>query len=206
GLTRAEALARGEALLERLELAGWTNKRVNELSKGMGQKVQIACSILHDPDLVVLDEPFSGLDPINVRLVRRLVSDLRDEGKVVLLSTHLMSEVEALCDRIVMIHQGARVLEGPVAEVQRTHTPWDVMLDVGADVTGLTTVAAAHVDGTATWVRLVPGATMATLLRELADQGRAVRLLREATTSLEDIFVRRVGASADAPPDVEAAK
>ncbi|MEM6930741.1 MAG: hypothetical protein AAF602_27655, partial [Myxococcota bacterium] len=102
--------------------------------------------------------------------------------------------------------QGARVLEGPVAEVQRTHTPWDVMLDAGADVSGLATVAASHVDGTATWVRLVPDATMASLLRELADRGRSVRLLREATTSLEDIFVQRVGDSAGAHASAEAAK
>jgi len=196
GLTRAEALRRGEVLLERLGLEGWQGQRVNELSKGMGQKVQIACALLHDPELVVLDEPFSGLDPVNVRLVRRLVADLRDEGKVVLLSTHLMAEVEALCDRIVMIHRGEKVLEGEVAEVQRTHTPYDVMVDADADVSGLACVREIHRTETATWLGLAAGATMTTLLGELAALDRRVRFVREATTPLEDIFVGRVGADA----------
>ncbi len=206
GLSRDRALARGESLLGRLGLDGWQKRRVNELSKGMGQKVQIACSLLHDPDLVVLDEPFSGLDPVNVRLVRRLVADLRAEGKVVLLSTHLMAEVEALCDRIVMIHQGQKVLEGPVDEVRRTYTPWDVMVDPGTDVSDLATVAEAQHDATTTWLRLVPGATITTLMRELADRDRTVRTLREATTPLEDIFVGLVGTAPVEAPAMEAAK
>ena len=200
GLSRAEALDRGANLLARLGLDNWQDKRVNELSKGMGQKVQIACSMLHDPELVVLDEPFSGLDPINVRLVRRLVADLRREGKVVLLSTHLMAEVEALCDRIVMIHQGTMVLEGRVEEVQRTHTPWDVMVDTDTDVSGLTAVEEIGPSPSATCLRLAAGHTITSLMAELAQRGRPVRMLREATTPLEDIFVGLVGEPAVAPP------
>ena len=192
GLSRAEALARGGALLARLELEGWERKRVNELSKGMGQKVQIACSVIHDPDLVVLDEPFSGLDPLNVRLVRRLVSDLRREGKVVLLSTHLMAEVEALCDRIFMIDGGKPVVEGTVRDIQRAHTPYDVMVDPEVATDDLDCIAEVHRDTAATYLRLAQGATMASLMAELGRRERAVRFLKEATTPIEEIFVRLV--------------
>ncbi|MEN0064885.1 MAG: ATP-binding cassette domain-containing protein [Myxococcota bacterium] len=206
GLTRDEALARGERLLARLGLEGWQTKRINELSKGMGQKVQIACSLLHDPDLVVLDEPFSGLDPVNVRLVRRLVADLRSEGKVILLSTHLMAEVEALCDRIVMIHQGQKVLEGEVDAVKRTHTPWDVMVDPDTPLHDLVAVAEAKSGEAVTWLRLSPGHSITTLMAELGQKGRPVRMLREATTPLEDIFVGLVGEAPVEVPLMEAAK
>ncbi len=192
GLSRARALDAGGRLLAQLGLEGWESKRVNQLSKGMGQKVQIACSLLHDPDLIVLDEPFSGLDPLNVRLVRQLVKDLRSRGKLVILSTHLMAEVEALCDRIVMIHAGQVVVEGSVEEVQRAHTPWDVMVDPEADCEGLPSVAELLRTPAGTYVRLHEGHTMAHLMTELGSHGRAVRSLQEARTPLEEIFVRLV--------------
>lgn len=194
GLSRAATLDRGEALLsslglERLGPGGWQGKSVSELSKGMGQKVQIACSLLHDPDLVVLDEPFSGLDPVNVRLVRQLVLDLKRQGKVVLMSTHQMAEVEVLCDRIFMIHRGQTVLEGKVRDIQRKYTPFDVMVDTETDCSGLRCVAESHVAPDATYLTLVPGATSATLMSELGSRGQDVRMLREASIPLEEIFV-----------------
>jgi ABC-2 type transport system ATP-binding protein len=189
GLDRASALRRGAALLERLGLTAWQGKRINELSKGMGQKVQIACSLLHDPELVVLDEPFSGLDPLNVRIVRQLVLDLKREGKVVLLSTHLMSEVEALCDRIFMIHRGQKVIEGVVHELQRRHSPFDAMVDGGTDCSDLVCVAELQRTGDMQYLKLTPGSTLTTLMSELGHKGRPVRLLREATTPLEELFV-----------------
>jgi ABC-2 type transport system ATP-binding protein len=189
GLDRATALKKGASLLERLGLSGWQGKRINELSKGMGQKVQIACSLLHDPELVVLDEPFSGLDPLNVRIVRQLVLDLRREGKVVLLSTHLMAEVEALCDRIFMIHRGQKVIEGVVHELQRQHSPFDAMVDAGTDCSDLACVAEVQRTGDMQYLKLTEGGTLATLMSELGQKGRSVRLLREATTPLEELFV-----------------
>jgi ABC-2 type transport system ATP-binding protein len=189
GLDRADALKRGAALLERLGLVGWRGKRINELSKGMGQKVQIACSLLHDPELVVLDEPFSGLDPLNVRIVRQLVLDLKREGKVVLLSTHLMAEVEALCDRIFMIHRGQQVIEGVVHELQRRHSPFDAMVDGAVDCGDLACVAELQRIADMQYLKLTPGSTLATLMSELGQKDRPVRLLREATTPLEELFV-----------------
>jgi len=122
GFDRKAAKLKAMELLERFELADCANKKIHDLSKGMGQKIQIASCVLHDPDLVVLDEPFSGLDPVNTRLIRETIFDLRAAGKLVFLSTHMMAEVEALCDRIFMINDGKQVLYGPLDEIRKSYT------------------------------------------------------------------------------------
>ncbi|PYT07363.1 MAG: sodium ABC transporter [Acidobacteria bacterium] len=118
GHVRQEVLA----ALERVGLADWASRKVEELSKGMQQKVQIVATLLHQPDVVILDEPFSGLDPVNVRMVKEMLSQLRERGCVVVLSTHQMEQVEEMCDRIAMIHQGRLVLYGRLEEIKRRFT------------------------------------------------------------------------------------
>lgn len=119
GLSRKEAHARAKQLLKDMALADCLEQRIDGLSKGMRQKVQLISAMIHDPELLILDEPFSGLDPVNIRLVREAIRNLKRQGKTVILSTHIMSEVELLCDRIFIINKGEKVIEGDVAELKQ---------------------------------------------------------------------------------------
>lgn len=118
GLSRSEARANLQRWLEKFQISDWRHKRIEELSKGMAQKVQFICAVLHDPALLILDEPFSGFDPINVELIEQEIKEFRRQGKAVLLSSHNMKSVEELCDRVVLIHRANKVLEGRVAELK----------------------------------------------------------------------------------------
>jgi ABC-2 type transport system ATP-binding protein len=118
GLDAAAARRRGEAWLDRLDLPGASGRRIDDLSKGMQQKVQIAGALLHEPDIVVMDEPFSGLDPVNTVLVKEILLERRRAGGLVVLSTHQMPMVESLCDRVAMIDRGRLVLYGDLAEIR----------------------------------------------------------------------------------------
>ena len=119
GLGRAEATARLNEWFERLEIEGWWNKKVDELSKGMAQKVQFVITVLHRPELLIFDEPFSGFDPINANILKREILRLRDEGATVIFSTHNMASVEELCDRITLINRSHNVLTGGVGELRK---------------------------------------------------------------------------------------
>ncbi len=194
GMSPAQARNTATKLLERLELSDWAHKKVEELSKGMSQKIQIASCIIHDPDMVVLDEPFAGLDPMNVRLVREVIGEMRSKGKLVFLSTHMMAEVEALCDRIFMIHQGSQVLYGDLQEIKKSYTDHEVLLDEQAQPEGLDCVdRVKHTPG-GKFVHLRAGKTLHDLMAEMAAAGRPVRRFEEAATPIEDIFVALVSA------------
>jgi ABC-2 type transport system ATP-binding protein len=104
--------------VRRLDLAGWEDKTVESLSKGMQQKIQFISTVLHDPQLVILDEPFTGLDPINTQLLKDIIVGMKEEGRTVVLSTHLMDQVEKLCERICLINKGNKVLEGKLADIK----------------------------------------------------------------------------------------
>ena len=128
GMSRSRAERGARELLTRLEGADWWDKRVNELSKGMQQKVQVVCTLLHDPELLIMDEPFSGFDPINAELLKQELLRLKAEGKTIILSTHNMQSVEELCDDIVLINQGQIVLRGQTEEVRRSYSTGRVRL------------------------------------------------------------------------------
>ena len=121
GMSRSRAERGARELLARLEGADWWDKRVNELSKGMQQKVQVVCTLLHDPELLIMDEPFSGFDPINAELLKQELLRLKAEGKTIILSTHNMQSVEELCDDITLINRAEVVLSGQTAEIRRAH-------------------------------------------------------------------------------------
>lgn len=120
GLTRAEAEKRIDRWLERIEMSEWKNKKWEELSKGMQQKIQFVSTILHAPELVILDEPFSGLDPVSASLLKEIVQELRRENKTIIFSTHLMEQAEELCDEICLINRGQKILGGSVREIKRS--------------------------------------------------------------------------------------
>jgi len=180
------------ALLERLELAAWAKKKVSDLSKGMQQKVQFMTALIGDPELLVLDEPFSGLDPVNVRLFEDVIAERRKAGATVLLSTHQMNKVEELCDRALMIHRGRRVLYGPIRQIMREHSDNTVTVRTATDLSTAPGVARVDRDNGTQRVHFAPGADSSTLMAWLGAQKIEVEEFRHLTLPLEDIFVRVV--------------
>ena len=190
GMPKALAQQRAVRLLERVELAEWGRRKVEELSRGMQQKVQLLASIIHDPELVVLDEPFQGLDPVNAEMVRSLIRDLRAEGKTIVLSAHEMSLVEMLCERIVLINKGRAVLNGPLAEIKRQFAPNAIEISPPLlpvpDLPGV--IHVETLDGRQR-LTLAPGVEPRDLLRQLIERGLPVDRFERATASLDEVFV-----------------
>jgi ABC-2 type transport system ATP-binding protein len=190
------------AWLDKMDLGGVEHKRCEELSKGMQQKVQFLAAIIHKPDLLILDEPFSGLDPVNQRRLRELVDEEHRRGATVLFSTHVMVHAEQLCDHVVMIHRGDKVLDGRIGEIRARYDPRDIVfepLDPAADVgplARLAGVARVRKDGTAWEITLAAGASPAPVMQQIAAAVPPARLeLRRPT--LEDVFIDIVRAGSD---------
>ncbi|MEM9408970.1 MAG: ATP-binding cassette domain-containing protein, partial [Acidobacteriota bacterium] len=194
GLSRSEAKTRAGQLLDRYGLGEWHDKKCEALSKGMGQKIQILGTMIHEPDLVILDEPFSGLDPVNVEVMRDLILDLKKEGRTVLFSTHIMQQAEQLCDFITLIHRGDKVIDGSLAEV-KANEDRGVLLDYDGDgsfLPGLPGVVRVNDSGKQAEIYLEPGADPQALLPELVAR-LSVRRFDLREPSLHEIFVRAVG-------------
>lgn len=133
GMKRSEALLKARFWLSKMDAADWENKKIQELSKGMQQKVQFISTIMHDPPLVILDEPFSGLDPINTELLKQIILDLKKQGKAIMLSTHIMSQVEQLCDEICLIDHGKVLISGNVREIKKSYGKDTVLIEFEGD-------------------------------------------------------------------------
>ena len=189
GMPKAAAQARAARLLERVELAEWGRRKVDELSRGMQQKVQLLASVIHDPELVVLDEPFQGLDPVNAEMVRDLIRELRAEGKTVVLSAHEMSLVEMLCERIVLIHKGHAVLNGALADIKRQFAPNAIELSPPLALDGLPGVTHVETINGRSHLTLAPGTEPREVLRMLVERGVPVDRFERATASLDEVFV-----------------
>jgi ABC-2 type transport system ATP-binding protein len=182
--------------LERVGLQDWRRKRVEALSKGMSQKLQFVCAILHRPELVILDEPFSGLDPLNVDLLEHLLTELRQAGSTVVFSTHQMNQAERMCDRIVLINRGCKVIEGPVNEVRERFATRFVVLegegefDALADFDGVTSarITAGHAR-----LELGEHTDPSAVLEQALRLGRISRF-EVQRPDLQEIFVKLVGA------------
>jgi ABC-2 type transport system ATP-binding protein len=184
--------------LERFELSEKRNAKIEELSKGNQQKVQIIGTLLHDPDLIILDEPQSGLDPVNMVLVRNVLRDLREQGKTILLSTHMMAEAERMADEIIVVHRGRVVLDGSLEEVRNSAGRNTVQLDYEGDGTflrSLPSVVDCRVDTNEAELKLADGSDPQKILE--AAMGRLrIRRFEVAAPSLEEIFIDKVGADA----------
>ncbi len=195
GLSAAKLAQRVPAWLERIDLTGYANKKVEELSRGMHQKLQFAATVINDPELVILDEPFSGLDPVNQDLLREIITEMRRQGRTVLFSTHGMHEAEQLCDFIVLINQGKVVVDGTLDQIRSRHESHTISIEIegdGAFVGTLPQVATARPDGRRLDVTLRDGADPQELLRILVERSR-VRAFEIKHPSLHEIFVRLVG-------------
>jgi len=199
GLDAATAGKRAHDWCERLQILEAVEKKTEELSKGMQQKIQFIATLLHDPQLIIMDEPFSGLDPVNATLLQDTLIDLKKAGKAILFSTHRMDQVEKLCDAICLINRGKAVLSGGMREVKSRYERNHVVLHFEGDNSFLThsSIAeykdyAGHVE-----IRLKPHADAQSLLREAA-QKATIYKFELVEPSLEEIFIQTVGEKVDA--------
>jgi len=195
GLSHAEATERVRNWCERFELTAWTGKKVEELSKGMQQKVQFIGAILHDPRLIIMDEPFSGLDPANAMVLKDVVLELAKGGKTILLSTHRMDQVERLCQSICLVNHGRAVLEGDLSQIKARYGRSNVQVKYDGDARFLEErrlVQSFNDYGNYVEVRLVPGADAQELLH-LASAHARLSKFEVMEPSLEEIFIDVVG-------------
>ena len=195
GVARATAATRVSSWLERVGLADWADKKVETLSKGMQQKVQLVATVLHEPELLVLDEPFSGLDPINQGMFKEMIAELRARGRTILFSTHILEQAEKLCDEIALIARGRVVLAGNLAELKRERGGRVVEATFAEPPPGLDTlpgVARALLADSRARIDLADGTTPAALLAELVGAGCAVSAYRSLEPDLESIFLQAV--------------
>jgi ABC-2 type transport system ATP-binding protein len=196
GMNAVDAEKKIDRWLDRIGMKEWKAKRWDELSKGMQQKVQFVSTIIHDPDLVILDEPFSGLDPINAKLLTEIVHEMKARKKTIIFSTHLMAQAEELCDSICLINRGHKLLDGTLREIKR---------DFGSRVIAICGEGCEEVlraDGLASSIdrfpdRLeivpAPGVEPQSLLRQLVSAGAQIRRFEMVEPSLNQIFIESVG-------------
>jgi ABC-2 type transport system ATP-binding protein len=199
GMNGHDAKRRSVELLQRFGLGDWVDKKCDTLSKGMGQKVQILATLVHNPELVILDEPFSGLDPVNVELVRDLILALKHDGRTVIFSTHVMEQAEQICDKVLLIHRGRKILDGTLREV-KSAGPKTVIVDYdggnGRVFDRLPGVTRVNDAGKHAELTLDESADPPALLRHLVGLINISRFdTREP--SLHEIFVRAVGGHID---------
>ena len=194
GVPRKEAVRRLGPWLERLGLAEWRKRKTNELSKGMQQKAQFIATVVHEPELLILDEPMSGLDPVGTDVMREVMLDLRRRGATIVLSSHQMDTVERLCDRVVLINRGEKVLDGAVSEVKARHGSNTLALAFegdGAFLASLPGVAALTDFGQYVEIAMGDGADPQAILREATSRLR-LRRFEIVEPSLHRIFVETV--------------
>jgi len=197
GMTKADAKAQGKVLLERFGLGDWLKKPVQKLSKGMAQKVQLAAALVNSPKLLILDEPFSGLDPVNQGALEDTVLEMAKQGSTVVFSTHVMQHAERLSDRLLLLARGKKVFDGSPDEARRL-LPGRVMLTAKTEPKGLPGVAAfkalAIRDDWTDWeVTLKPGAQAGDLLQACIERSFALRDFETHRASLHDVFLHLVG-------------
>jgi ABC-2 type transport system ATP-binding protein len=192
GVSSDEARRRAGEYLERFELAAYKHNKVKELSKGMQQKAQIIATILHEPELIVIDEPFAGLDPINTQMVKKLLLDLHRNGATIIMSTHQMHQVEELCDRILLINHGQLILYGDLAGIRRSYAGHAVLVRSQEPLPALPGVEVVETQNSATRLSLSPGLSPQDVLRSLVKQNVSLEQFEIAAPTLDEIFIRAV--------------
>ena len=198
GLDSATAATRARQWAERLEIAESLPKKTEELSKGMQQKIQFIATLLHDPELIIMDEPFSGLDPVNAILLQDTLIDLKKQGKAILFSTHRMDQVEKLCDAISLVNRGTVVLSGTMREVKSRYERNRVVIEFEGDDSFLKHESIAeskNYSGHAE-LKLKDGADSQALLREASSSKARINKFELVEPSLEEIFIQTVGRQA----------
>jgi ABC-2 type transport system ATP-binding protein len=203
GLTKKEAKEQLEYWFEKLEIQGWWNKKIQELSKGMAQKIQFVVTVLHRPKLLILDEPFSGFDPVNANLIKDEIMELRDKGTTVIFSTHRMESVEDMCDHIALIHQSNKLIEGELHDVKREYRTNTFEIGIATDskeqllqeIAGKYKTQPAHFKSLDNELKLLVSLDQGTPSRELLSylvQKGDVTYFMEKIPSVNDIFIQTV--------------
>jgi ABC-2 type transport system ATP-binding protein len=194
GLSRAEAHKRSVAMLDRLELTEHSKKKVSELSKGMQQKIQFAVTVLHDPDLIIVDEPFSGLDPVNTLTLKDLLLEFRDKGGTIVMSTHQMWQVEEMCERLLMIDRGQQRLYGAVTDIRKQYAQNAVIVEGQGNWAGLAGVERVELSENGhqrATLHLKPDTSPQQVLAAIATAPDThIERFELAVPSLNDIFIR----------------
>ena len=195
GMPEAEARRRADEWLERFELKDWADKEVRDLSKGMQQKVQFTSAVLHEPRLIILDEPFSGLDPVNAATVKDVMLEMRDRGTTVVLSSHRMEQVERMCDSICLIDKGRNVLDGDLRAIKQSYGKNTVQIEFTGSDAFLSHPAVASVNrfGSGVEAKLKPGADPQEILKAALQSGVQIMRFELLEPSLNDIFIEKTG-------------
>lgn len=199
GLTASEAKQRVNYWLEKFEISSWKNKKIEDLSKGMAQKIQFIATVIHSPRVLILDEPFSGFDPVNAAMLKNEILELKNGGTTILLSTHRMESVELLCDQVAMIHKSKKILDGSIREIKSRFRP----LEIRASLQQLNQklpdswIIEATEEGKVDLLIPLNGQSPNQLLRELMTFGEVISF-QERFPSMEEIFIQQVNASGHA--------
>ena len=194
GLTRREAKMKTRFWLEKFDMMAWRRRKIEELSKGMQQKIQFIATILHDPQLIILDEPFSGLDPVNTNMIKREIEHMQKEGKSIIFSTHRMEQVEEICEEIALINQGKNILNGSVEKIKQQYKANQFIIK-SKSVIGKATLSKLKVceaEGNILKFELDPDQTSADVLRMLLNDGVDVLHFEEILPTLNEVFIKTV--------------
>jgi ABC-2 type transport system ATP-binding protein len=193
GMDKATAKERALQMLERTGMLESEKKKIKHMSKGMGQMIQFIVTIIHNPELLIMDEPFSGLDPVNTELMKNMVGKYRDEGKAIILSTHQMNQVEELCDRVLMIDHGEEVLYGDLREIKSRFKKHSVQVCVNGEIGDINGVTERRTTKDGFELLLAEDASPQGVLDQLRGQGLEIQRFEITTPSLHSIFLYMVG-------------
>ncbi|HEU4574211.1 MAG TPA: ATP-binding cassette domain-containing protein [Chitinophagaceae bacterium] len=194
GLSRSDAMKRIREWFIKFEMESWWNKKVEDLSKGMSQKLQFVTTVLHEPKLIILDEPFSGLDPVNSNLIKDEIYKLAQKGATIIFSTHRMEQVEEICDHIILVNKGKKILDGSVKQVKNDFKEnlFRVGFEILPPVAGNGPFDIVEKDEHAFLVKIKDGHHPNDVLRYFLEQGSAINSFNELLPSLNDIFIKLV--------------
>jgi ABC-2 type transport system ATP-binding protein len=193
GMDKSSAKEKADVLLRRTGMFESRKKKIKEMSKGMGQIIQFIVTIIHDPRLIIMDEPFSGLDPVNTELMKNIVSDLRDEGKAIILSTHQMNQVEEICDRVLMVNEGSEVLYGSIEEVKARFRTHSVQVNIEGEIGDLQGVIDKKYNKDSIELVLADDTTPQIILDRMRERGISINRFEVNTPSLNEIFLNIAG-------------
>lgn len=193
GLSERDCKAKLDYWFEKFEITDWYKKKVEELSKGMQQKIQFIATVLHEPKLLILDEPFSGLDPLNTNLIKNEISRLNKEGTSIIFSTHRMEQVEEICERIVLINNGQKILEGSVSDIKQEHKENLFIADIEGDLpANMSSNYNFKAQNGGFLFSLNQGQSSNELLSDLLMQGNQIQRFEEKLPTLNEIFIKTV--------------
>lgn len=194
GLSRSDAMQKIKFWFEKLEMQSWWNKKTEDLSKGMSQKLQFVTTVLHQPKLIILDEPFSGLDPLNASLIKDEIFNLAKQGSTVIFSTHRMEQVEEICDHIVLVNLGRKVLDGTVKGIKQQFKEnlFHIQFDKAVDARVSDVFEVVQNNETSLVVKINKGFTSNDVLAHFIQHGSLIESFHEILPSLNEIFIREV--------------